>query len=162
MVDTNDFAKINPINTVNFTITADPEDVNSIDQTYVIGRFTFIKSLMILEELGKLADKIDIGAIFSGNDGFRVDMLIEKLPELLTKMRPTVVTISSLILMKNKDFEQLADDEEALSTALRKLRPAVYNLDVNQFSELLQIGIERIGIQDIKKNFPTLLAALRA
>ncbi len=162
MEESNDFAKINPINTVNFTIPADPEDVNSIDQTYVIGRFTFIKSLMILETLAKLADKIDIGAIFSGNEGFRTDILIDKLPELLTKMRPTVVTISSLILMKNKDFETLADDEESLASALVKLRPAVYNLDVNQFAELLHIGIERIGIQDIKRNFPTLLAALRA
>lgn len=157
----NDFSKLNPINTVEFTISADPEDPESKEITYIIGKFTFIKSLMILEELGKLADKIDIAAIFS-DGGFRTDLLIDKLPLLLTTMRPTILRIFSLILLKNKEFQTIADDEASLNEALQRLRPIVGSLDVEAATRLLHVGIERIGIQDIKKNFPTLLAALQA
>jgi hypothetical protein len=157
----NDIPKLIPA-TVEFTVPGDPED-GVADKTYTIGRFTFAKTLLMMQYLGELAERVDVASIFvqrNENTVIGIDAIVEKVPVLLRTMRPTVVRLLALTLMKNKEVENVIENEESIDAALIPYRKEVYRLETQQATELLKIAIERMGISDIRKSFPLLLAAM--
>jgi hypothetical protein len=143
-----------------FTVPGDPEE-GTAEQSFSVGKFKFIKSLLVLESLATLARRVDLGSLFLGDEPITLERIVELLPMLLTTFRPTVVKILALTLLPNKRLEQLVDDEVSLEAELAGLRRVVYGLDFNQAAELLMITIDRIGFQDIRDNLPKFLGALR-
>jgi hypothetical protein len=157
---TTDLARLRP-STRTFTIPAD-EETGSPAQEFVIGKFCFLKSMLLLECLGDLAQRIDVASVFTGSE-IRMDHLIEKLPLLMREMRPVVTRALALTLVKNQTFERADRAECDLEAEMAPLRALVsYRLDLEQAAELLTIAVERIGVQDVRQHFPTLLAAIRA
>jgi hypothetical protein len=156
----NDIPRLDPTDVSIFVVPADPEE-DIPEMRFTIAKFKFLKALLVLETLAELGRRIDIGALFVGGT-LKLDTLIDLLPTLMMTMRPAITKALALTLMKNKDLEELVDSEIALDEALEAHRRVVHRLDFAKAAELLAIGIERIGVQDIKQNFPTLVGALRA
>lgn len=161
IVEQNDIPKIIPA-TVEFVLPNDPE-TNTPGETLTITRFSFAKTLLMLEDLGQLAEKVDIASIFVQRDGntvIGIDSIVEKIPLLLRTMRPTMVRLLALTLMKNSEVEKAIENEVSIDEALKPFKLVVYRLDTTKATELLQMAIERMGIADIRKSFPLLLAAM--
>lgn len=163
IVESNDVPKLLP-KVVEFTVEGDEEE-GTADETFKIGRFSFAKTLLMMEYLGELGQRVDVASIFVQRDGqtmIGIDSIVEKIPVLMRTMRPTMVRVLALTLMKNRDVEKAIDEEHDMDDALKPYKATVNRMQTTEATHLLQLAVERMGISDIRKSFPTLLAALNS
>lgn len=163
VVEANDVPKLLP-KVVDFTVEGDPE-AGTEDETFKIGRFSFAKTLLMMEYLGELGQRVDVASIFVQRDNqtvIGIDSIVEKIPVLMRTMRPTMVRILALTLMKNVDIEKALDAEADIDDVLKPYKAKVNRMQMTEATQLLQLAVERMGISDIRKSFPTLLAALNS
>ena len=151
-----------------------PGDEDHAETTIYIGKFCFLKSLLLVEQLGELATKVDFASIMSQREFvddtgkqrsqivLHTDRIADLLPPLMRTMRPTLMRALAIAVAKNKDLEAADREQGSFEPLLKNLEYDVaYRLDLEKAAELLVVAIDKIGVQHLKRHFPTLLAALK-
>ncbi len=130
------------------------------DQVYPVRQFTFGKTLRMLALLSDLADRTDVSSLLQvaskGENSF-LAALLAKLPDLLSEGRMPLLRVLALTIMPDALLKKLDLEGGDFDTELKAYVGVVYDADMDKVSEILSLGIESMGIDSIRKNFPMLL-----
>jgi len=122
---------------------------------YPVQTFKMGKTLIILERLSELLELDAITQLFAGVDA-RV-VLVKELPKLVGSARDKLFELLALILTPNRDLIA-ANEAGTLDDTLKKFAKELeYNAETEDTFNILEAGIEAMGVETISKNVSGLI-----
>lgn len=136
-------------------------EVDGAKQMHYVPQFKLGKTLRMLSVLSEFGERTDLASLFKGADektfGAR---LFERLPDMITAGRPLLMKALALAIMPDKRVKEVDLNGEDFDAALNPYLSLVYDADVEKATEILGLAIDGMGIDQIRKNLPTLLKKL--
>lgn len=153
MTDVNDNAILFP----------EPETVEINGEPVSIPPFKLGKALKMLATVAELTDKADLAsfvkAASSGEQKF-IATLLERLPEMVMSAHPLIPRIAAQVLMPNERYKEVDLNGEDFNAALNPYLDRVYDMDVEQVTDVITAGIESMGLATLKNCLTKLLKGM--
>jgi hypothetical protein len=144
-----------------------PEGRNVVigEETYHVPQFKFGKTLMELGYLSQLAKKSDAAGLLEelGEKGANIAVaLLHWLPEFMVNGRTVLMDAMGLALVPDKRLAEMDENGEDPTVEIKKYSRIISEYaDSEKAMEIMALIIDGMGLDAIRKNFPSLLRLMR-
>jgi hypothetical protein len=135
------------------------------ESNYPVKAFSLAKTMKCLEIVSRLADEVELGKVFTESDNVAVmNVLVEKLPVLITQAPKVIGSLIALILTPNKKLLELEEKDQDIDNYLIKEGKKFIHdeeMSIEKAIDVISIGIQQMQLDALRKNLPKLTILFR-